>query len=300
MGNPARIESSDLDRLSDVLLNTRESRRKLYFQKADDGRPAESEGRSLQALKLGLVVQGPLVSEGRTGRSLRLGQSKNDWATYRCASNIARLVRHAKEAGYAEIVLSTWDSERHLVPQDIGCDVIFSAPPIERTRFRPTKLGNLPVNDRKQLYSSIQGFNHLKTLGVTHALKVRTDQWVDLAAIAAVFDLFKSRIVLPEKLIGREDYVNDFFFAGPIHELLLFSRASAEFVPVKKNIHNNLFYAYARTKGLNLRFPLDFYWRRQNPVHKVTSLERYMWNRYFDVLPESILSGLVWRGEAAT
>lgn len=186
------------------------------------------------------------------------------------------------------------------MPSGIQCDVIYSDPPAERTEFRRTKYGNLPVNDAKQLLSTIRGLEHMSALGISHSLKLRTDQWIDLVSISQAFNLYRSKIAFPLRLLDRQDHLNDFYFAGPNSELLIFCKAANETVAVKPNIHNNLFYAYARKKGLNLIFPLDFYSGSYKRPHSPTPLERHMWRKYFDVFPEAIYSNLVWRGQAAS
>ena len=76
------------------------------------------------SMKIGLVIQGPFESYGKTGKtisysSLRIAREKDAMKHYDCIENVQRLCRESKDL-FFKTVISTWKDEKYL-------DVAFEA-----------------------------------------------------------------------------------------------------------------------------------------------------------------------------
>ncbi len=137
------------------------------------------------SMKIGLVIQGPFESYGKTGKtisysSLRIAREKDAMKHYDCIENVQRLCRESKDL-FFKTVISTWKDEKYL-------DVAFEADEViylENEDEFTAKIGVLSGprqwnNVYKQAKTSYEGISKLNDFGCDYIVKIRTDMWWDL------------------------------------------------------------------------------------------------------------------------
>ncbi len=135
--------------------------------------------------KIGLVIQGPLLSIGRTGNKLHEtpGQIiKDGLVYYDCRPNIERLI---KEFGhlFSRIVVSTWDNEVKEGDGWEGATLIHVPDPggiKQKNHYKDN-------NKFRQFLSTLNGLIELEKEGVDYAVKIRTDIYLDLRGLLDSF-----------------------------------------------------------------------------------------------------------------
>ena len=136
--------------------------------------------------KIGLVIQGPLLSIGRSGGNLHKSpeelRKSGGVIEFDCRDNIQRIV---SEFGYLfdEIVVSTWDNE---VKEGDGWQgVRLVSQPDPGGIKRP---GHYKDNNKfRQFISTLRGLQELEKSGVDYVVKTRTDIYLDFDKLLESF-----------------------------------------------------------------------------------------------------------------
>jgi hypothetical protein len=157
--------------------------------------------------KIGLVIQGPLISVGKTGEQFYMTLEKLREAGgavhYDCRPNIRRII---SEFGhfFDEIVVSTWESEVREGDSFPGVRLVAAPDPggIKRGNTKHYK----DNNKFRQFLSMQNGLLELEKSGIDYAVKARTDTYLDLKKLLGSF------------LSGIEDHGADAIFAPVIHK----------------------------------------------------------------------------------
>ena len=246
--------------------------------------------------RIGIVLQGPLISRGRTGSTAQVGFSKvtnEDVVDYNCIPLIKKMFDlYSKEY---EIVCVIWDSEpdalkvelRRVVPEEavviIGDD----------TRYLPARGQVIPGNNKyRQIKSSLAGFEALSYRGCDYLAKVRSDQWVDIDLLVSDFMTHAEKKLLVPRLIKKSpDYLVDFYFMGEKELVLRLFKAYLVAPEIFESVHNDLFYVWGNVLIGKPFLPLKF---RKFSLH-----QRYIgkvWNN-FTPGSRSLYENLIWRGE---
>lgn len=168
-----------------------------------------------QTLRLGVVVQGPLLSTGRTLRDVR----KREFV---CAPEIERTYEMATELD-AEFILITWADQQKAFSPNIPTNLIRQID-FPNKHFPLSFLNNWNNNNKyKQYYSTLMGVLELKKLGVTHVVKVRTDSFLDLRSVLDFFihnsRLIPNAITAPALNVEKPDLFIDYYFGGAIENV---------------------------------------------------------------------------------
>ena len=179
-------------------------------------------------IKIGVVIQGPLLSRGRTGATVDIPFFKvtqNDIVNYNCIKNISDLFsRYAHK--FDDFVCVTWDTEdTSELESKIGKQAVMSIK--DTTFFLPQKSSIITGNNKyRQFFSMLKGLERLAKNGCIYAIKIRTDQSLDLSKMKThllkvlVEEKNLSRILVP---CGSKQFpyeVSDFYFGGRTQYLI--------------------------------------------------------------------------------
>jgi len=248
-------------------------------------------------VKIGIVIQGPINSQGFN-------------STTTIKRNIEEYLKHRS---VAHIVVSIWKGERFTYSHP-KVTILHNTPPVGRD----------VNNRRRQWLSTLQGIRQLqKHKSITHALKIRTDQYVPSSVIdyMNVFYMaknlkkytdapgWKSKI-LREPLLFSCIYrtypfhIGDFYFAGHVEDMMRLMENNLVF---EGHIFQQIVEIDMIIKHLSqtdVDFPLtreDKYipMRRIIKVGHSHPIWRYwyvMHRLYFFCFPKSVFSKVMWRG----
>lgn len=269
-----------------------------------------------------LVIQGPILSIGRTGKT-HIGYknkeaSKQLIVNYNCIENIQQLLRTYAHL-FKEIVIVTWVDEL-IEESDIAfCEncrlvKIEDITPSFKSSFHPTG----QINLLKQFLSFKKGIEELSTDHKEHyVVKVRTDQFLDLEA------LLKAHKESLEEEKAHKIYVPyfsnyeiaDFYFVGRKNILLDFCNAVMDlpsypqFNIVGFSVHliMPLLYWLSKERESYADILNVFFLKAYTDLIKIGDKEipnsqllyRFVdkLDQYFTALPLEVYTSIIWRGD---
>lgn len=256
--------------------------------------------------KIGLVIQGPLVSVGRTGDKLHQSPEKlireGGVINYDCRPNIERII---KEFGYLfdEIVVSIFDNQVKPGELFAGAKIISAPDP-----------GGIPQvghykdnNKQRQFISTLNGLMELEKGGVDYAVKIRTDIYLDLDKLVnSFFNIIEKRenkesigttVIHPSTFL-----LHDLYFISEFNALKKFCESLVgydkfEFIA---SVHRDMLLKHAYVEYRKEIGVPDWAYFPVFPGGGVNKHTRkvfdYMFeNVYFSLDPE-IFRGTLWRG----
>jgi len=249
---------------------------------------------------LGIVVQGPAVSTGLQGRSRSIDYGTNTYGDgYSCEGDIRENLITASRL-FDQAVVSTWvGSGLRDSLSDTSAAVIESQDPIQDFD-----------NRRRQFISTFRGIEHLRSLGVTHAVKIRTDQILAPRTFTWIKDRFINQegetgpLIMSDFLAHVPFYVGDFVIAGPLHTVSTFCSSQLGYGSsnIQQEIGKDYVLKYLMRvdpefyEKINVRIPIS----PQLSDPRNIELRKY-WLRarehYFDFLPKEELATIIWRGK---
>lgn len=172
-----------------------------------------------------LIIQGPILSTGRTGIT-HASYSPGETAAivdYDCKESIRELLDRYGNL-FQEVVIATWEGEpieSDVVQAWSHCHLLKLTPPtkVYKSRYHPT--GEIALT--KQFYSLKAGLGALKAVNKKHyVVKVRTDQIPDLNRMlsehqdASLLDQMNKIFIA----YFVSNMVADFYFVAPYHLLM--------------------------------------------------------------------------------
>lgn len=259
-----------------------------------------------------VVIQGPLVSTGNSGSGSKV-------LDYDCEKNIKNLILEFSDLPI-HFILSTWEGEKDLGYSFKNLNIIKNSKPFKSK------------GDSYQMISSLNGFLSIKFIHEYKlALKMRTDQFIDLRSIFEhmekwIFSNSNTKkyeqnglLFFPNFLPWSPYSVGDFFIGGTPEDLINFFQSQIKY---EKNTisdyapwtHSEIIYKYAITnfsKNLSLKYfyfypriEVDF--RREMkflsflkgytfPIH-VLKLWKIMMCDLICFFPKDIHEKIIWRG----
>jgi len=247
--------------------------------------------------RVGVVMQGPLLSTGRTLRDVR----KRD---FECTSEIEKMYEQSEMLGI-EFVLVTWKREEKQLLPNIPTNLIHQiAFPVKNLSFIFRNNWN-NNNKYKQYYSTLAGVKELKKKGVTHIIKLRTDSSLNLSATKNFLqneDYGKSpnKIFVPALNVEKPDLFIDYYFGGTIENVEKFLNVMLYEKELCSNVHFDTFYKYARSaQRLNLWVLLKCLYRteRVRPNQIRQNIIQKTWQDFLTPGPKKIFENYFWRGE---
>ncbi len=251
--------------------------------------------------KFGLVIQGALMSVGRTGDKLHQtpDQLKKEGGivNYDCRENINKII---KDFGHLfdQIVVSVFDNQ--LKPEDnfLGAKIV-SSPDLGGI----LQVGHYKDNNKaRQFVSTLNGLIELEKSGIEYAIKTRTDTYLDLNKLIESFFANDTKKIGTTMIHPPTYLLHDLYFMAELKNLKRFCEAVLAFRRFEfiSSVHRDMllkhaFVEYRDKIGVNdsdyfPNFPPD------GISLGVRKIFDYMFaNAYFSLGPE-IWRGTLWRG----
>ncbi|MES2995142.1 MAG: hypothetical protein V4681_03870 [Patescibacteria group bacterium] len=258
--------------------------------------------------KIGLVIQGPLLSIGNEGKKAHIQKKvlgEKGFVRYDCRENIQRMIDEYG-ALFDTIVVATWDSE--VLPDDgwKGATLVSMPDPGEVRRRKYTTRSR---NKYRQFIGIRHGLIELEKLAdVEYVVRVRTDTYVDLRKLLDSFfagmqndSYHPGSIGVP--LARPVDYfIHDFYFIARREALKDFCDAILAFDLFEfiSCVHRDsiLKYAYVQFRDA-IEVPGSAYFPHWPPCGASAQTKRifsYMLENVFVPLDSAIFRTLLWRG----
>lgn len=247
--------------------------------------------------RVGVVIQGPVMSRGRVLRDL-------NHRNFDCTQNIVSMVEECKRFDFLPVVV-TWrsPSSRELKLQ-VACDVLeLDFPRV--TGFRRLTSDWNQNSKYKQYFSTLAGINYLDSRGVDYVLKTRTDLWLDLEAFSVFLrseglDSEPGRLYCPTINLDKPHMFYDFYTFADTQTLKKMCDTVLLSKELQSNVHFDVFFRwYAAKRSLPRRpgYLTLFYPKFPNFTRSQLRVIREALARDFGVLPESMWTNQIWRGE---
>lgn len=251
--------------------------------------------------EIGIVIQGPLVSRGRTGVTAQIKRrnvKEEHIVNYDCVENIAKLVE--KFSGFGKIICVVWSDEAEVHIENlqklIGVDRVVIVDNITKN-IKPKK-GILPGNNKyRQFYSSLKGVETVAEHGCKYAIKIRSDQYLDIYDLAKDFlqikDVRQNFIMVPRIYAGSSnDHLSDFYIGGKTNDLIACFSTYLSAPELFRNVHTDIFYRWASIMLGPSKFPPRILGIKTN-MRYITKA----WNVLYCPASLSVLQALLWRGD---
>ncbi len=257
--------------------------------------------------KIGLVIQGPLMSIGRAGNNLHASpdqiQKDGGIIHFDCHENINRII---SEFGHLfdEIVISTWDNEIKEGESFQGAKLI-SVPDPGGIK----QIGHYKDNNKyRQFISTLNGLLELEKSGVEYAVKARTDSWVDLEKLLESFfsGVEKSpneQAIYATVVHPRTFMLHDLYFASTLKAMKDFCEAILAFDKFEfiSSVHREMVLKHAYVLYRKEISVPDWAYFPFSPPSGVSAESRkifdYMFEKIFFSLDPEIFRTTTWRGE---
>ena len=258
--------------------------------------------------KIGLIIQGPVISSGVRGPLLRdkniITQKKDEsFVDFNCIENINKLSLKANGL-FKNVVLSTWKNQEIDILKNIKTidKIIIS----DENQFEEIYIKNniFKQNYRKQFHTLKVAMDYLNDHDLDFVVKIRTDLFVDLDQLyeECVKTINKQTILINNGIRQKTRFLElDDFILGAEPKL---------FAAWMENIMNIEFRNWG---GSHHRLMLSYLWAKyeksfkynklhffhqeiENNSNKLSNLAIREWE-YFHILDKDILSNSKLRGE---
>ena len=251
--------------------------------------------------RVGVVIQGPLISEGRTGKSLT--NSESPTVRYNCRADVIRNYQLCKKY-FSEVVLSTWESPGlDLIRKEIDpSDILVHE---NQEKFESSNSASFR-NRNKQAFTTLQGLGELSTRNCGRALKIRTDmKFSEIALIQAQKKILSANarsIIIPFRVASNDTFFQDFYFAGSTSDLVELLKSTSNKKVIFDSIHEDLFHSrifFSYTSGLTKLFPRRALVYPLRNSSKISSwYSNRAWNNFLELFPRAMWESATWRGES--
>lgn len=250
----------------------------------------------ISTAKLGVIIQGPVNSRGRTMKNLN---PRN----FDASSNINQIFERIKSTG-ATPILVTWKNEETqlLSPEVVRNMIKIQMPEVSRIfRIR----NNIKKNNKyKQFYSVLAGVEELSSRNMQFALKIRTDQDFPVEElISHITELeencIQERVFTPLLNLDKPNMFYDFYYFSSTITMRKFHRTMITSKEICSNVHYDTFYRWGmRNSRIKISDFLRIYPKYPKYTPSQSNLIYDIWQDSFEVLPRKCWRELNWRGEA--
>jgi hypothetical protein len=246
----------------------------------------------------GLIIQGPLFSYGRTAKTAHIEFkqiSHNDCVNFDCTDNI---IRYALDCKIPTVYVS-WvsDDTSNLGSLTAHLDhfhilKIADETPIIKARGEVIA-GN---NKLRQIYSTYHGLMYLIKMGCTIALKVRSDQWINVDRLCndtmRIINSDRAKLIVPYLNPGKPTTLPDFYFGGKIIDLEKIFKYYLTNIEIFDHVHFDYFFKFCRPYMPHPTFDYK--------LHATNLFKDYVgaiWSNIYCPPSAEIYRDLEWRGE---
>ena len=261
----------------------------------------------------GLLIQGPLMSKGRTGATANIpfNSVKDEHVVdYDCIHNISNLYEKYKEV-FDYIVCVTWgDQDKALLTRLRGVLPDKNILLIDDTTECIAPKGNVIQGNNKyrQMLSVLKGSEVLNSLGCDYIVKVRTDQFVNCELLLndTVNKLCNdNRPIVMVPWINDESShskvnIEDLYFSSRADTLVSFAKEYLETPEIRDSIHQDLFYKWTFRRFISKRILRKYISKVSVFGNSVFLMPFYLKSNgmgLFFPLCSDAVDSIVWRGE---
>ncbi|HEY4490287.1 MAG TPA: hypothetical protein VJC12_03505 [Candidatus Paceibacterota bacterium] len=257
--------------------------------------------------KIGLVIQGALMSIGRSGGKLHESpdqlRQKGGVVNFDCRENIKKIINTYGHL-FDEIVVSVFDNQ--LEPEDHfpGAKIVSGPDP-----GGVKQVGHYKDNNKaRQFLSTLNGLKELEKSGIEYTIKARTDQYFNYDKLIKSFLLGIEKVSNPETIFVTVMHpptylLHDLYFAASTRALKKFCEAilaydQFEFI---SSVHRDMVlkHAYVEYKDV-IKVP-EWAYFPFSPPNGVNSETRkifdYMFNNVYVPIDPDVFRSTLWRGE---
>lgn len=264
-------------------------------------------------LKKGLIIQGPLLSTGRTGKTANIPffeVTEDDITEYNCICNIVEIFNTYKML-FDDIICVTWDDQEPKLINELKNKIPEGSLHIikDSTEKISPKGSLIPGNNKyRQFLSIYEGSKVLSNLDCDLIVKIRSDQFLDLdfllRDVINKLDKEERSLVLTPWANIQNSYsileVPDHYFAAKTQDMLEFSKEYLSYPEIFDNVHTDVFFKWS-IRSLSLHFSIRRYIQITSKLGN-TLLLRLLINKkiskgFFRPLDKGIIHNLYWRGE---
>lgn len=252
-------------------------------------------------MKIGLVIQGALMSVGRTGDKLHQSpeqlMKEGGVVHYDCRDNINRTIQEFGHL-FDEIVVSVFDNQ--LKPGDSfpGAKLISFPDP-----GSIKQAGHYKDNNKyRQFISTLNGLKELEKSGIDYAVKTRTDIYLDLGKLLESFFAGDTKKIGATVVHPKTFLLHDLYFVAEFKMLKDFCEAilaydKFEFI---SSVHREMVlkHAYVHYRKA-IAVPDSAYFPIFPPDGVSVATRRifeYMFENVFFSLSPEIFRSTLWRG----
>ena len=261
--------------------------------------------------KFALIIQGPMQSIGRTGKTMSnpfFSLQKGSVVNFNCEKNIIKIVNDF-EYLFDTIILSCWKndivSERITRLKKL---IICRSDSFENyysERYNKDLSPNFSGHNKyRQIFSTLKGVEKADDLKCDYIIKIRTDSFLNLEicveAIKSNYPFFNKRIAVPYKIDDAKPFLEDIYFGGNTKIIKNCLNSVLNNYEIKKSIHYHIFYAWLFK--LNECFHKKSIFRNWFPLYPSLTkydklLDKICWNFFFTPLPKKVWGSLAMRGQ---
>jgi hypothetical protein len=262
-------------------------------------------------MKIGLVIQGPLLSGGFGGSNRPYGRTRakaESLVNHDCIDTIRQNVLQGREY-FDGIVLSLWekDSNRIHEVEQITRNIIWSRDPTPNPPSIRKDIAGFPdfsvLNKIRQFYGTLQGAEYFKERNIDAVVKIRSDQSLDTELLFLEFKTFleekKKKYFVPylNPLIPWS--ISDFYIGAKTEDLIeicyLMVSKKIEF---HTNVHRDLFFKSAYKNYLiNPPYNLADFFLNEDLANQslIELVDKEMTNTWYPG-SKKLYSSINWRG----
>ena len=265
--------------------------------------------------KVGLIIQGPLISFGKSGRTATRqpflsseGIEEDGLIRYDCRSNIQKIINDFGKL-FTAVVISTWDNELRSGDEWKGAAVVPTPDPGGVTYGLPYTNA---LNNRNREFIGIRhGLAWLKEHSdAEYVVRIRTDQYMDLRALLDSFGrhLRETRYVPGMICVSfmRPSlfHISHFYFAAELHAMDRFLNAQLDHAMYEfiVDVHRDMILKYAYSSFRDILHVPDWAYFPRLPrlgINKKTkTVFSFMLHNVFVPLSRTTWHSVVWRGSA--
>jgi hypothetical protein len=248
--------------------------------------------------RVGLIIQGPLFSYGRTAKTAHIyfeQVSHNDCINFDCTQNI---VRYALDCKIPTVYVS-WvsDDTSNLESLTAHFDHFHILKIEDETPMIKARGEVITGNNKyRQIYSSYHGLIYLMKMGCTAALKVRSDQWINVDLLCKdtikIIKSDRAKLIVPYLNPGAPTTLPDFFFGGKIINLEKIFKYYLTHQEIFDHVHFDYFFKFCRPF---MRPPIFDY--KLHTTNLFTDYVGAVWSNIYCPPSAEIFRDLEWRGE---
>jgi hypothetical protein len=264
-------------------------------------------------LKIGIFIQGPVISTGRTGESLStdpLKPGKNsNYENFNCIENINSSYKNYSKY-FDEVLITLWKSDLIYLPHlDIPIHSIIVIEDIQTVK----NLNHLQSfqNSQRQYVSSLVGIEELYRRNCHAVIKTRSDQFLDANLLSKNLTNSKNRnlILFPYRDASNFDLISDFYIGGPTSNLLEIFTSLTQDPRFSQNVHFDIYYKswinFQNVEKFKIRLPHNprYFDEFARPIISKFAYGEFseylssMDTRWLGTFDHAIWQNMTWRGK---